>query len=269
MNDILRIMYYVTLRSIGLIKGIIFNLGGTLTQDAREMEDLARQGAEDLTTWYIKKRRIKLDPVAFPDALMTEREVSLRQAEATQREVLMRDTVLHALERINAPEHAHPVINDGVPFFFQAQEVISVPQIEARLTLKKLYLNGYKVGLFTNANEDGLVQRLVNNHGFRPWIAPVFSSASIGWRTPNPAGFLHIAKCWRVEPQEIIVVSQHMETDGLGAQQAGMFYVFLQNVDRHAVVTNLAEPSDSRQIMSQATIQQLSDLFQVLAKWDT
>lgn len=243
-----------------MIKGIIFNLVGTLIQDDCETEDLARQGAEDLTTWYIKKKRIKLNPVAFSDALMTERESSFRQAEATQQEVLMHDTVLHALERINAPKHAYPVINDGVPFFFQAQEVRSVPQIEARSTLKKLYLNGYKVGLFTNANEDGLVQRLVNNHGFRPWIAPVFSSASIRWRTPNPAGFLRIAKCWRVEPQEIMVVSQRMETDGLGAQQAGMFYIFLQNVDCHAAVTNLAA---SPQIMPHATIQQLSDLFQI------
>ena len=47
-----------------MIKGIIFDLGGTLLQFQGDIKELERQGAENIADWLIKKKRVKIDPIS-------------------------------------------------------------------------------------------------------------------------------------------------------------------------------------------------------------
>lgn len=245
-----------------MFKGIIFDLGGTLLHFEGHRTEVVRQGIQDLRTWYLKKKRVNLNPAAFLEAMMSEHAASLSQAVGTQQEVLMQDTIMKALQRINAPRHAIQMAQEGTRFFFQAEELAYTPIAEAKQTLKKLYLNGYKIGIMANAAEDGLVQRLVNDYDLRPWVSPVLSSASLGWRKPNPAGLTLIARRWPLSPSEILVVGDELETDILGAQQAGMPSVLMTGAKGKALMT--AQMTPDKQIKPEATLQHLSELLPFL-----
>lgn len=236
-----------------MIKGIIFDLGNTLIHFQGTWEAVVQEGVETLATWFIKKKRVRIDAPAFVDALITERRRGLAEAAESQREFLMHDGVVQALRSIDAPKRAEGIVEQGLRHFFQAEETAYQAFPDARATLKRLYLNGFKVGVFSNAPDDALVQRLVNLNELRPWVAPVFSSAAIGWRKPHPQGFEVIARRWKLPPESIVMVGDTLAADILGAQQAGMQGVLARMAENE-------ENDQNRYIVPTATIDTLAEL---------
>lgn len=205
-----------------MIKGIIFDLGGTLIRVTRAWEEIHREGAEAMADWYVKKKRIKLDTQALVDAFLTRRAADLEQASQSNTEVLAQDTLRRALRQIEAPARAETALDAAIKIFFEPEEAASRPFADAVDTVKTLHAQGYRLGLYSNATDDPLIQRLVNRNKFRPWLSPTFSSAGCGWRKPKPDGFLLIAQRWALAPHEIVVVGDTLKADILGAHHANM-----------------------------------------------
>jgi HAD superfamily hydrolase (TIGR01549 family) len=205
-----------------LIKGVIFDLGDTLIDFTGDRAAVIRAGAEAMARWYFKKKHIKLDDVALVETFMAERAAGTKIAEESQQEVLAQDTLRITLEKIAAPPSTGPLTTAAIKIFFGPEEEAYQPFPEAVDTLKILKQQGLRLGLYSNATDDLLVQRLVNRNGLRPWLSPTFSSAGWGWRKPRPEPFDLIAKKWRLPADEIVVVGDTPQADILGAQNAGM-----------------------------------------------
>lgn len=242
-----------------MIKGLIFDLGGTLLKFEGDWPTVAQQGAEDLVTWYVKKKRIRLEREPLVQAILKHRQAGLAQAAETLQEFTLAQAVELALADIEAPKHATAAISQGLPFYFQAEEQACTPFSEARDVLKKLYLNNLRLGIFSNAPDDPLVQRLVNRSGFRPWVSPVFSSAALGYRKPHPSGFQLIAERWNLPPEQIAVIGDTLSADILGAQRAGMVGIL-------ATMTENPQNAQHQDITPTATIANLSELPALLAE---
>jgi HAD superfamily hydrolase (TIGR01549 family) len=210
-----------------LIKGIIFDLGSTLLYVAGDTRSLEREGAEAVADWYLKKRHIKLDGPALVETFLAERATARMVAIETQVEVTAQHSLRQALKKIEAPATAEAVVEAAIKIYFVPEEAACVTYTDALETLKQLKQQGYRLGLYSNATDDKLIQRLVNQGGLRPWLSPTFSSAEWGWRKPKREPFELIAGRWGCSPSEVVVVGDTLDTDILGAQNAGMVSILM------------------------------------------
>jgi FMN phosphatase YigB (HAD superfamily) len=177
-----------------LIKGIIFDLGGTLIRMTRSWDEVIREGCEGMVTWYLKKKRIKLNSDALIAAFTAELTSGRDLAEQSQAEILIGQNLQTALKQIEAPVSASALIEAAIKIYFEPEEAAWQGYPDAIETLKALQAQGYRLGLYSNASDDKCVQRLINRNKFRPFLAPTFSSAAWGWRKPRREGFDLIAK---------------------------------------------------------------------------
>ena len=235
-----------------MIKGIIFDLGHTLMRFSGDWEQVTETGLEEMLSWYLKKKHIKLDGPALKEAFITARASGRQAVAQNQQEVLATDSLRAALQQIEAPAAALALVEAAVKIFFEPEETAWHSYPDTVDTLKLLQSRGYRLGLYSNATDDAFVQRLVNRLGFRPWLAPTFSSGGCGWCKPRREAFDLIVRRWDLPPAEMVVVGDTLATDVLGAQNAGMQSILVtmdesvSNADfRHitptAVAASLAE----------------------------
>ena len=214
---------------------------------------IEREGAAAMADWYLRKKHIQLDGLALVEAFLAERAAGFALARQTRTEVLAQDCLRRALQKINAPAVAEALVEAAIKVYFGPEEALWQPYPDAANTLKLLKQQGYRLGLYSNATDDALVQRVVNQSGLRPWLSPTFSSAGWGWRKPKPELFHIIAARWSLPAHEIIVVGDTLDADILGAQNAGM---------RGILVTMDENPvnNDHRHIQPAAMAAGLSEL---------
>ena len=242
-----------------MIKGIIFDAGNTLFRFNADGPLIARQGATEMATWYLKKKHVKLDSQALVDTYLAEREAGWQRALETHTEVLAEECLRVALKKIAAPAAAVAFVEAAIKISYGPAEAAWQPYPDAVETLKKLQAAGYRQGLLSNAPDDKMMQRMVNQGKLRPLLSPTFSSAGLGLRKPKPEPFLLIAKRWALPPAQIVVVGDTLAADVLGAQNAGM----------HSILVTMDEsPSnaDNRHIQPTATAATLSDLPDLIAQ---
>lgn len=242
-----------------MIKGIIFDLGSTLLQFTGDGPAIEQAGAEAMADWYLKKRHIKLDGPALVEAFLAERAAGRALALETQTEVTAQQSLSQALKKVDAPATAGALVEAAVKVFFTLEETAWTAYPDSAETLKQLKSCGYRLGLFSNATDDKLIQRLVNQSGLRPWLSPTFSSAAWGWRKPRPEPFELIAGRWALAPGEVVVVGDTLSADILGAQNAGIA----------GILVTMNEPSFNsqyRHIQPAAVAETLSALPGIVAR---
>jgi HAD superfamily hydrolase (TIGR01549 family) len=240
-----------------LIKGIIFDLGNTLLRFTDDWPAVERRGATAMADWYLQKKHIQLDGPALTEAFLAERVAGFALARQTQTEVLAQDCLRRALQEINAPVVAGALVEAAIKVCFGPEEALWQPYPDTAATLKLLKKQDYRLGLYSNATDDALIQRLVNQSGLRPWLSPTFSSAGWGWRKPKTELFHIIAARWKLPTHEIVVVGDTLDADILGAQNAGMHSILMTMDENH---TN----ADHRHIQPTATAASLSELPEIV-----
>lgn len=235
------------------MKGVIFDLGHTLMAFRGDWPAVERAGAEAMAAWLTEKKRVKLDVQALVETFLAERKVSEQEAAAAQREVTIGQTLARTLDKIGAPAEAQAHVATAVREYFGPEEAAWQAYSDAVDTLRTLYRRDLRLGILSNATDDALVQRLVNQLYLRPWIAPVFSSAALPWRKPRPEPFLLIAQRWGLAPEEVVVVGDTLATDILGAANAGM---------KSVLITRDESPGNDqhRHIRPDATVERLAEL---------
>ena len=98
----------------------------------------------------------------------------------------------------------------------------------ALLLLKQLKLQGKKLGIVTNGSVTVQQQKLESS-GIQPRVDLTLISEGVGMRKPDPAIFRKAARHFDAEPSACVFVGDHPEKDIVGAQQVGMYTVWLKN----------------------------------------
>jgi putative hydrolase of the HAD superfamily len=125
--------------------------------------------------------------------------------------------------------------------------------------LNELKNRGYRLGIISNAGDDEDVQQLVDQARIRPYFDEILSSAALGIRKPNPRIFDTMLSKLKVKPTRAAMVGDTLGADILGAQNAGLFSIFLTR--RAATPANRAHLDT---IQPDAMIDSLSDLPDLL-----
>lgn len=210
------------------VGGIIFDLGGTLMTFVGSWDAVQQQGAADMAA-YFRRQRVTLDEPGLIVHFLAERRAGFERAAQTHREVTCAESLRSALHAVGAPAAAFERIPEAVRVYFAPEEAAWQALPDSRRVLRDLAITGgrpgaaaHRLAALSNATDDPLIQRLVNRLGFRPWLAPVWSSAMLGQRKPQRESFLAIAQRWGLPPAALIVVGDRLNADILGAQNADM-----------------------------------------------
>ncbi len=203
-----------------MIKGIIFDLGSTLMYFDAKFEDVDQQSTASLIA-FLKANGVAVDD-AFPALFLAQRQRGWKLAEETNIEHTVEDALRDTLTQLGHFS-LDGLLPRAVAAYFALCEACWHAYPDAIATLQELTRRGLRVGLISNADDDGLVHRAVERLGFAPYLSPVLSSAAEPrWRKPDPRIFRLVSDAWHLPPAEIAMVGDTVRYDVLGAHRAGI-----------------------------------------------
>ncbi len=98
---------------------------------------------------------------------------------------------------------------------------------DALSTLESLKAIGYHLGLISNTSDDKNVQVIVDHWGIRPFFEIIITSAALGIRKPDPRIFQVALDHFDVPPQAAVMVGDMLNADVLGANQIGIYSIWI------------------------------------------
>ena len=247
-----------------MIRGVIFDLGSTLMYFDGEWEDADNISNANLIEF------LKLQGVTvaenFREQFLLDRRRHWQSAEdhgiEGRVEEALRDTLF---------QMGHFSTDDFLPqaveAYFAEFERRWRAYPDAVDTLRELCARGLCVGLISNADDVGLVQRECMNLGFGPFLDPIISSAADPrWRKPDPRIFHLVADAWQLAPHEIAMVGDAARYDILGARRAGMYSILIDRGDNAPWQTIPDHLANDPHIQPDATIRTLAEIPILIGK---
>jgi HAD superfamily hydrolase (TIGR01662 family) len=243
--------------------GIFFDLGSTLIYFNGDWEDVFTRSDQAVAA-VITEAGYKLESLDFP-ALFRQQ---LRAYHDTRDQDLIEHTTLKILRNflaeIGLPEMPDEVLNRAMTEMYAVSQAHWHPEEDALATLEQLHQNGYKIGVISNAANHQDVSTLVDQSGFRHTLDFVLTSAKNGMRKPSPRIFQQALDNWGVHPSKVLMVGDLLRPDIAGAQQMGIYSVW---ITRRADNAENALYAD--QITPDATIATLNELPELIRRLET
>jgi HAD superfamily hydrolase (TIGR01549 family) len=247
------------------LRGVIFDLGHTLMHLNGTWPQMFERGAAGLRA-YVDD--LGLDGEAFARAWLSKRAQAFQAARTSLREVPADQTMQATFRQLGVPDPALDEVRGALDAFFAPEVASWAADPSAVRVLRTLAGRGLRLGMFSNATHDPLIQGLVDTLGFRFWLLPALSSASTLVRKPDPLAFQPILNAWRLPPSDVVVVGDRLDADILGAQRADMRGVWLRSRPDARQESDAAAPPPEP-VEPDAVIDRLSDLPAVLDAWRT
>jgi 2-haloalkanoic acid dehalogenase type II len=247
-----------------MIKGVIFDLGSTLVYFDGKWEDVSEQSTASLLA-FLRSHGVTVDDT-FPALFSEHRQRGWKLAEETNVEHTIEEALRGALEQLG-----HFSIDGVLPRAVETYLALGEKRWQAYPdtveTLRALQARGLRLGLISNADDDGLVQRMVERLGFAPYLSPVLSSAAEPrWRKPDPRIYRFVSDAWQLPPAEIAMVGDTARYDILGAHRAGMRGILIDRSDNAAWQTIPDELANDPAVRADATVSALAEIPGVIEK---
>jgi FMN phosphatase YigB (HAD superfamily) len=249
------------------LQGVIFDLGHTLMHLDGTWPDMFERGATNLSV-YVAGLNLGLDGEAFARSWLARRGVGFQEARSSLREVPADQTMRRTFVEFGVPHPALDKVRGALDAFFAPELETWVVDPDAPRVLEALAGRGLRLGMFSNATHDPLIQRLVDELGFRFWLCPALSSACTLVRKPDPLAFRPFLDAWRLPPESVAVVGDRLDADILGARRAGMRGVWYRSrPDARQEAESGAVTPPREPVVPDATIDRLSRVTAVLERF--
>jgi len=246
-----------------MIHGLIFDLGSTLIynrHDANWPVTLNRMRADLLA--HLQAAGYQLDPAQFLARFGAKVYEYSDQRQTDWVEYTTTWILNSTLEELNLPAPPPELAQAALAAYYAYSESLWKPVEGLHPTLRQLAQAGLRLGLISNAADDGNVQRLVDGAGLRRYFDPILVSAAVGLRKPNPAIFERVLRAWNLPPGDCVMVGDTLGADILGAQLSGMHNVWFSPYANHPA--NIAHHGH---IIPEMEIERLDQLPGVLSRW--
>ncbi len=247
-----------------MIRGIIFDLGGTLMTFEGKWEDADKIATAHLAA-FLNSKNIAVSE-NFRAQFLDDRKRHWQSAEdrgvESRIEEALRDT-LFQLGHFSTDG----LLPRAVEVYFAEMENHWRAYPDAIELLRELCARGMRVGLISNADDVGTVHRLSARLGFMSYLDPVRSSAEDPrWRKPDPRIFHLVADAWQIVPNEIAMIGDAPRYDILGAHRAGMRGILIDRGDDAPWQKIPDELANDPLIQSDATVRALAEIPRVIGK---
>ncbi len=209
--------------------------------------------ADEALTNYLREQGMELNLSTFPrefrkrlDKYFKKREKDLLE---TSYSFVLRD-VLTDKGYKDVPDRT---IRTALDRLFAITQTNWAVENDTRPTLQKLEADGYRMGLISNAGDDEDVQQLARRFNIAQYFDFILTSAACSYRKPHPRIFEIALSNWYFLPSEAVMVGDNLDADVRGAQNVGLYAIWL---NRRAAEKN----SDQLPVQPDATISSLYEL---------
>jgi len=207
------------------IEALLFDLGSTLIYFDADWQPVLTDADQALVSSLAESGLI------LPDEFSDLFRQQMRHY-VVERETEFIEYTTARLLRGMLADHGHADVSDKVLHsalekFFQVTESHWHTEIDAIPVLRDLKSMDYRLGMVSNAGDDGNVQRLIDRAGVRPYFDIILTSAAQGIRKPNPRIFHQALEVLEVPPSQALMVGDTLGADILGAQNAGLSSVWI------------------------------------------
>ena len=241
-----------------MIHGVIFDLGSTLMYFDGKWEDVDKQSTASLVT-FLKTNGIPADDT-FPAMFLEHRKRGWKLAEETETEHTVEEALRNTLTQMGQFS-LNGLLTRAAEAYFALGEARWCAYPDAIATLQAFQARGLRVGLISNADDDGLVHRAIERLGFAPYLSPVLSSAAEPrWRKPDPRIFHLVSDVWQLPPAEIAMVGDAARYDVLGAHRAGMRAVLIDRGENAPWQNIPDELANDPAVKPDATVSALAEI---------
>jgi HAD superfamily hydrolase (TIGR01662 family) len=170
-------------------------------------------------------------------------------------------TVTQMLAYLGTQPYSEEQIRQSVgAFFFEYEEHWRLGD-DTLKTLEALKKRGFRLGIISNASDREDVRVLMKKGSLEPFFEHVIVSAEEGFRKPHPKIFQKGLKLFRITPEHCAMIGDTLSADILGANQLGMFSIWINRWADTVENRSLRE-----KIQPNATILQLSEILVSLKK---
>lgn len=209
-----------------MIRGILFDLGGTLMYPRDAWGPILTRGYQALAD-SLCSEGLPLNCTELPRTV----RYHLDRYFARREKDLHETTYIRVLRDLLA-EHGYPDVDNQIlrraldAFYGHTQPNWQLEE-DALLTLQTLEAAEYSLGLVSNAGDNWDVLQLVDRFMIGPFFDFILSSAFCSYRKPHPRIFQMAMSYWDFSPGEIAMVGDSLEADISGAQNLGIFGIWI------------------------------------------
>jgi HAD superfamily hydrolase (TIGR01662 family) len=211
-----------------LIRAVIFDLGNTLMYSVAPdlWPEVIQRGNRALMDYLCK-----LNILTDCDNFMFEFNQRLHQYyDKRDRHMIETSTFLVLKELLAEKGYgdvSDAVIRDSLDAHYAVTQKnwhLEDDTIDCLTTLQK---QNYKLGLLSNAGDHRDVLQLVERFNLSQYFEFVLTSAGCGYRKPHPKIFQLALEMMNARSGEVVMVGDTLTADILGANEAGMFSIWI------------------------------------------
>lgn len=243
-----------------MIRGVIFDLGGTVIRLTRPWEEVFQESRPALVEQLLQEGA-NLDAAAFAAEFRQAMELNDHNRQMSFLETTTATVLREVLSHFGVTDLPEESVQRALARFYAVSESQWEAMPGVYNVLGELRQTGYRLGMISNAGDDGNVQRLLDRCSLRPYFDPILVSAAVGLRKPNPALFHMLLQAWQIEAREAVMVGDTLAADILGAQNAGLHQIWLT-----AEADTPANRAHAGAILPEATAQSLYELPELIAQ---
>jgi putative hydrolase of the HAD superfamily len=239
-----------------LIRAILFDFGGTLMHGRRDWTRIVAK-ADDALTNHLRSEGIEVHINTFPTEFRKRLDDYFKQREKDLLETTYTFVLRELLKEKGYDDVSSDVIRRSLEALFSVTQENWALEEDAIPTIRELRDKGYSLGIVSNAGDDADVQKLAQNFGITQYFDFILSSAACSYRKPHPRIFEIALSNWYCPPNEAVMVGDNLDADIRGAQNAGIYGVW---------ISRRSDPvrEDQAKIRPDATLSSLSELSSAL-----
>lgn len=209
------------------LQAIIFDLGNTLIHFTGAWPEVMAR-ADSALMKSLQSFGFALDRSKFLAEFRSRLNSYYQERESEFIEYTTRYYLKAILAEYGYPAVSEDFLSEALREYYAISQDRWLPEQDAVPTLEALKERGYRLGLVSNAADDADVQTLVDKAAIRPYFDQIITSAAMGIRKPDPRIFQPLVNAWAVEASQIAMVGDTLGADILGAQNAGLFSIWIR-----------------------------------------
>jgi putative hydrolase of the HAD superfamily len=208
------------------IRAILFDFGGTLMYGRRDWAPIIAKADEALTD-YLRSQGMEINLNTFPTEFRKRLDEYFKQREQDLLETTY-TFVLRELLREKGYDDVPPsTLRRALDTLFAVTQTNWALEEDAIPALQQLRSLGYHLGIISNAGDDDDVQQLARRFGITEYFDFILTSAACSYRKPHPRIFEMALSHWYCPPNEAVMVGDNLDADIRGAQQAGIYGIWI------------------------------------------
>jgi HAD superfamily hydrolase (TIGR01549 family) len=208
------------------IESVCFDLGSTLIYSPEPWTPIFQQADQALVT-VLQRAGFPVDLQGLHKEHETFMETYYSRRDQDNRELTSLIVLKEILVKKGFGRVPDPILRAALDAEYAITQTNWRVEEDALPTLETLRSQGYRLALISNTSDDRNVQTLVDRFGFRPYFDAIITSAALGVRKPDPRIFQAALDQLASAPQHAAMVGDMPEADILGADQLGMFSIWI------------------------------------------